>query len=106
LLLVIPRKKVRKFQIFAALTLDFIWLSRNKLIFEGLKPDLIKASKMIAASLDLHLNASSDFVLPSLWSAPHSGIVKGNFNVTIREDFAIAAVVVSDFAGNIIGAAT
>jgi len=52
------------------------------------------------------LNASSDFVLPSLWSAPHSGIVKGNFNVTIREDFAIAAVVVSDFAGNIIGAAT
>jgi hypothetical protein len=102
----IPRKKVRKFQIFAALTLNFISLSRNKLIFEGLKLNPIKASKMIAASLDFHLSASSDFVFPSLWSTTPSSIVKGNFDVSIREDFAIAAVVVSDSAGNIIGAIT
>jgi hypothetical protein len=89
LLLAIPRKEVRKFQIFAALTLDFIWLSRNKLIFEGLKLDPVKASKSIAASLELHLIAWSGFVLPSLWSAPLSSVVKGNFDVAIREDFAI-----------------
>jgi hypothetical protein len=58
-LLAIPRKEVQKFQIFPALTLDFIWLSRNKLIFEGLKPDPVKASKMIATSLELHLSAWS-----------------------------------------------
>jgi hypothetical protein len=106
LLLAIPRKEVRKFQIFAALTLDFIWFSRNKLIFEGLKPDPVKASMTIAASLELHLSAWSGFVLPSIWSAPPSSVVKRNFDVAIREDFAVAAVVVSDSTGNIISAAT
>jgi hypothetical protein len=102
LLLASPRKEVRKFQIFAALTSDFIWLSRNKLIFEDLKPDPVKASKTIAASLELHLSAWSGFVLHSFWSAPPSGVVKGNFDVAIREDFAV----VSDSTGNIISAAT
>jgi hypothetical protein len=106
LLLAILRKEVRKFQIFAALTLDFIWFSRNKLIFESLKPDPVKASMTIAASLELHLSAWSGFVLPSFWSVPSSGVVKGNFDVAIMEDFAIATAVVSDSTGNIIGAAT
>jgi hypothetical protein len=106
LLLAIPRKDVWKFQIFAALTLDFIWLSRNKLIFEGLKLDPVKASKTITSSLELHLSAWSGFVLPSLWSAPHSGVVKGNFDVAIREDFAVTVAVVSDSTSNIISAAT
>jgi hypothetical protein len=106
LLLAIPRKDVWKFQIFAALNLDFIWLSRNKLIFEGLKSDSIKASKTIASYLELHLSAWSGFVLPSLWSAPHSGVVKGNFDVAIREDFAVTVAVVSNSTSNIIGAAT
>jgi hypothetical protein len=106
LLLAIPRKDVWKFQIFAALTLDFIWLSRNKLIFEGLKLDPVKASKTITSSPELHLSAWSGFVLPSLWSAPHSGVVKGNFDVAIREDFAVTVAVVSDSTSNIISAAT
>jgi uncharacterized membrane protein len=106
LLLASPRKEVRKFQIFAALTSDFIWLSRNKLIFEDLKPDPVKASKTIAASLELHLSAWSGFVLPSLWSAPLSGVVKGNFDVAIRENFAVATAVINNSTGNIIGVAT
>jgi hypothetical protein len=85
-LLASPRKEVRKFQIFADLTSDFIWLSRNKLIFEGLKPDPVKTSKTIAASLELHLSVWSGFVLPSLQSAPPSGVVKENFDVAIKED--------------------
>jgi hypothetical protein len=106
LLLAIPRKEVWKFQIFAVLTLDFIWLSRNKLIFEGLKPDLVKASKTIDASLEFNLSAWSGFVLPSLWSAPPFSVVKGNFDVAIRGDFVVATAVVSDSTGNIIGATT
>jgi hypothetical protein len=106
LLLAIPREEVRKFQIFVALTLDFIWLSRNKLIFEGLKSDPVKASKVIVASLGLHLSAWSGFVLLSLWFASLLGVVKGNFDVAIMKDFAIAAAVVSDSTGNIIGDAT
>jgi hypothetical protein len=52
-----------------------------------LKPDPVKASMMIAASLELHLSAWSGFVLPSIWSAPPSSVVKGNFDVAIREEF-------------------
>jgi hypothetical protein len=103
---VIPRKEVRKFQIFVALTLDFIWLSRNKLIFESLKSNPIKASKTMIASLELHLSAWSCLVLPSLWSPSSSSVVKRNFNVVIKEDIIVVATVVNDSTGNIIGAAT
>jgi hypothetical protein len=65
------------------ISLDFIWLSRNKLIFEGLKRDPVKASKRIAASLEFHLSVWSGFILLSFWSAPPSGLVKGNFDVAI-----------------------
>jgi hypothetical protein len=34
------------------------------------------------------------------------GCVKGNFDVTVKGSFAVAAVVISDDMGNIIGAAT
>jgi hypothetical protein len=35
--LAIPKEEVRRFQLFAALTLDLIWFSRNKLFHEALQ---------------------------------------------------------------------
>jgi hypothetical protein len=55
--LAIPLAKTRKFQLFAALTLDFIWFSRNKLIHEAIQPVPRKAIQHIKVSLEFHLSA-------------------------------------------------
>jgi exonuclease III len=104
--LAIPLVETRKFQLFASLTLDFIWLSRNKLIHEALQPDPRKAILQLKFNLESHLLAWRDVALPSLWLPPQTGCLKGNFDVAIRENFAVAAAVISDTAGNIILAAT
>ena len=43
--LAIPITNVRKFQLFDVLSLDVIWLSRNKLIHEDIQPDSFKVSQ-------------------------------------------------------------
>jgi hypothetical protein len=55
--LAIPLAKTRKFQLFAALTLDFIWFSKNKLIHEAIQPIPRKAIQHIKVSLEFHLSA-------------------------------------------------
>jgi hypothetical protein len=102
----IPIADVRKFQFFAVLTLDLIWLSRNKLIHEALQPDPHKVSHQLHASLDSHLLAWSKASLPSLWIPPCVGSAKGNFDVAIKDNFAVAAAVLSDSSGEIFAAAT
>jgi hypothetical protein len=50
--LAIPKNEARRFQIFAALTLDLIWFSRNnKLIHEALQPVPAKVLKQAALFL-------------------------------------------------------
>jgi hypothetical protein len=66
MMLAIPKYEVRKFQLFASLTLDFIWMARNKLIHDGIQPSLAKAIKQISYTLGLHCKAWSDSILPSL----------------------------------------
>jgi hypothetical protein len=48
--LAIPLAETRKFQLFAALALDFIWFFRNKLIHEAIQPVPSKAIQQIKAS--------------------------------------------------------
>ena len=55
--LAIPKDEVRSFQLFAALTLDHIWFSRNKLVHEALQPVPAKVIKLISFSLNLHISA-------------------------------------------------
>ena len=81
-------------------------MSSKKLIHEGLKPHPAKAINNISAKLELHLCIWCVASLPSLWFPPLPGAVKGNFDVAIKEDFAVMAAVVSDSLGNIILAAT
>jgi hypothetical protein len=98
MMLAIPKYEVRKFQLFASLTLDFIWMARNKLIHNGIQPCLAKAIKQISYTLGLHCQAWSDSILPSIWTPPFAGCIKGNFDVV--------AAVISDENGNIILAFT
>jgi hypothetical protein len=102
----IPKADSRKFQLFVALVMDFIWLARNKLIHEASLPNPMKIIQQLKVSLEQHLSAWRAFALPSLWLPPDFESFKGNFDVAIREDFAVAAAVISDSSGEVILAAT
>jgi hypothetical protein len=102
----IPKSEVRNFQLFVALTLDLIWRCRNILIHEGVQPSPIKASHQLSSSFNFHLKAWNDLALPVFWLPPAAGWVKGNFDVAVKDSFSVAAAVISDDRGNIVGAAT
>ncbi|XP_059451038.1 uncharacterized protein LOC132181824 [Corylus avellana] len=104
--LAIPSAEVRHFQLFAALSLDLIWLSRNKLVHEALLPDPAKVTQHLHSNLGFHLSAWKKASLPSLWIPPLVGCLKGNFDVAIKGNFAVAAAVISDSSGEILAAAT
>jgi hypothetical protein len=102
----IPKDEVRSFQLFAARTLDHIWFSRNKLVHEALHPVPTKVIKLIYFSLNLHLSAWQDAALSSLWVPLKPSCLKGNFDVAIKDTFAVAATTISDSSGNIVFAAS
>jgi hypothetical protein len=104
--LAIPITNVHKFQFFAVLTLDLIWLSRNKLIHEATQPDPYKVSQQLHATLGFHLLAWKNASFPSLWLPPCVGSVKGNFDVAIRGNFVVAVAMLSDYYGEIFSVAT
>jgi hypothetical protein len=104
--LAIPLAKTRKIQLFATLTLDFIWFSRNKLIHEAIQHVPSKAIQQIKVSLEFHLSARCDAALPSQWFPPRPGCFKGNFDVGVTGNFAVAAIVINDAPGHIVLAAT
>jgi hypothetical protein len=75
-------------------------------VHAAIKPHPNKVIKQVSSSLDLHLSAWKDASLPSLWLPPCPGRIKGNFDVAVRDSFAVAAAVVSDSSGSVILAAT
>jgi hypothetical protein len=102
----IPKVDVRKFQLFASLTMDFIWRARNLLIHEGKQPSPSAAIFQISNTFNHHINAWRDLALPTIWTPPVAGWIKGNFDVAVRGSFAVAAAVLSDDSGTIIAATT
>ncbi|GLT70456.1 hypothetical protein SLA2020_425360 [Shorea laevis] len=74
-------------------------MARNKLIHEAIHPEPNKAIKHISSLREIHVTAWKAVALPSLWSPPRHGSLKGNFDVAVRGDFAIVAVVISDYQG-------
>ena len=60
----------------------------------------------IKINLDSHLSARREAALPSLWLPPWIGRIKENFDGVNRNNFAVAAAVISDSSRNIIFAAT
>jgi hypothetical protein len=104
--LAIPKHDARSFQLFASITMDLIWFYRNKLIHDAVFPSTAKVLHQILFNLDKHILAWKDRSSPSLWFPPLLDSFKGNFDVTIRGSFSVAAATISDSSGSIILAAT
>ena len=104
--LAIPIQEVRKFQLHAAITLDHIWFSKDQLVHQARIPSLSCSLIQIASTMIDHCKAWTDSTLSSIWSPPLPGTTKANFDVAFSSEFAVAAMVVGDSNGNIIGAAT
>jgi hypothetical protein len=102
----IPTRDSKRFQIFASLILDVIWMARNKLVHEAIQSDPVMAINQVTVLLDFHLSAWQATALPSLWSLPPPGSFKANFDVAVRGNFSVAAAVITDSKGQIITAAS
>jgi hypothetical protein len=102
----IPKVDIRLFQLHAAITMDHIWFVRNKLVHDNIQPKPIESIQIIANSVQVHKKAWSDSALSSTWVPPFPGNFKANFDVAVKNDFSIAAMVLSDSNGKIINAAT
>jgi hypothetical protein len=101
----IPRRAIFDFQLNALITMDNIWLARNKLVHKGTKPDPKSALKLINNSVSHHLAAwKSNADCADDWSPPPMGLLKANFDVAIRPHFAVAAAILRDHNGEILAA--
>jgi hypothetical protein len=94
--LAIPKNEARKFQIFAATTLDLIWFARNKLIHDAIQSVPSSNIKQISTSLENHISAWKESSLDSFWIPPCLSRIKCNFNVSVRDSFAVATAVIGD----------
>jgi hypothetical protein len=96
---------IHGFQINTLVTMDHIWLARNKLVHRGapLKPHSIL--KLIKLSFQHH-SATWKSLSPSLgdWVPPPRGYHKVNFDVAIKPNYAIAATILRDHRGDILAA--
>ena len=97
---------VWKFQLYAALILDSIWRCKNILIHDGVQPSPSKVFYELSCTFNKHLKAWKDVALPSLWIALATDWIKGNFDVSLRGSFAVAATMLSDENCAIVAAAT
>jgi hypothetical protein len=103
----IQPKDVHNFQNSVLVLLDQIWLTRNKLIFEGTPPDPVVVSKHIRITTLHHINAwKLGDSLSAVWTPPPVGSLKANFDVAIRPDFAVAAATLRDHEGNFLAVLT
>jgi hypothetical protein len=97
---------IRLFQLNAVIIMDHIWFVRNKLVHDNKQPNPIESIRIIANSVQIHKKAWSDSALSSTWTPPLPGNFKSNFDVAVKNDFSVAAMVFSDSNGKIIHAAT
>jgi hypothetical protein len=104
--LAIPIQEIRQFQLCVAITIDHIWYVRNQLVHNEVHPVLAKSLQHILIAMKHHNLAWADAKSSSLWSPPLPGNIKANFDVAVKSDFSVAAMVLSDSNGNIIQAIT
>jgi dihydroorotase len=102
----VPRVDSRKFQLHAAITLDHIWFVRNQLVHNEVQPLIPQFTQKISSTIRAHTLAWEDATSHSLWSLPLLGSFKANFDVAVRADLAVAAMVINYHADDIIYATT
>ncbi|GLT62172.1 hypothetical protein SLA2020_348290 [Shorea laevis] len=55
--LAIPKKDIRRFQLFAIITMDLIWFSRNQVVHNSQKLEVTSLLKQIKSALKAHEQA-------------------------------------------------
>lgn len=80
---------------------------KNRWIHDALVPSPSNVLHQILYTMNKHILARNDKLLPSLWTPPLPGYIKGNLDVAIRgSSSAVVAPTISDSSGSIIMAAT
>ncbi len=90
------KSEARKFQKNLAITLDLIRFARNKLIHDAIQSVPSSNIKQISTSLENHISAWKESSLDSFWIPPCLSRIKCNFNVAVRDSFAVATAVIGD----------
>jgi hypothetical protein len=104
----IPLVDEHLFQIYASVFCDLLWFTKNKVIHEGIPPDIAKLASSIKKSSLAHTAAwgSSTVKDPQVWIPPQAGHFKINFDTAIRDQFSVQAAVCRDSNGTILKATT
>ena len=91
---------VKYFQLYALIVLDQIWVTRNKIRFEGKSSNPLELSRQILRSYEEHKQAWKDnlhsLIRKAIWKCPPYGWVKLNFDVVVREEKTSLAIVGKD----------
>jgi hypothetical protein len=91
--------EVEYFQLPVVITLDAIWCANNNRIHNNVTPNLQSLLIQIQSSIAIHQKAWSDKDLIASWSPLSIGYLKLNFDVVVRNNYMVAAVVISDHDG-------
>jgi hypothetical protein len=100
----IPLRNQHKFQIFAVVAYDILWLYRNKALHENLTFDARSVSTHINKIALEHFQAwhSSSQIMLMGWVTPPPDWVKINFDTAIRDSFSAQAVICHDSQGQVL----
>lgn len=99
----IPEEENHQFQIYALVSMDLLWMTRNKAIQEDSVPDPRKPVEQVRRVSSEHSKAWSNKIgVPDVreeWKPPPEGIIKINFDTAIREEFSSVAAIGRDWKG-------
>ncbi|KAB1203799.1 hypothetical protein CJ030_MR8G016817 [Morella rubra] len=103
----LPIEDHQRFQLFALIAWDMTWWTRNQIVHNVVPLDVLQLSSRIHKVCDEHMAAwqhKRDLALPNRWRPPDVDHFKVNFDVAVREDFAVGAAVIKNHLGQIVGA--
>jgi len=100
----IPYSEFHRFQVFATVTCDLLWLHRNKAYHNGLSFDARVLAKMVMNSYHQHCDAWLNKLdpTPEKWIRPPPDWHKINFDTAIRDSFSCQAAIIRDHRGQLV----
>lgn len=92
------------FVVFAAVTMDLLWFTRNQKVHDGTPLDPCKSVTLIQKCHRDHLAAwaKKAGLALNIWQAPCRGFVKINSDAAIRNSFVALACICRDFQRQIL----
>lgn len=103
----LPVEDYHYFQLYALVAWNLIWWTRNQIVHKVAALDLMELVNRIQRVTREHLlswKQKQEQALSSRWTPPPMDTVKVNFDVAVRDTFAVGAAVIKDHAGMVVGA--